>query len=211
MKIKKLLVVVLAVTLTIGSVITAHAEMKTINLASSGSGAKVITKTGNYKINNRGDYKYGWIKFKVPKTGTYKFTFSNLTYKGESEDKNNDDYLDALGSLDYNKRISFAIQTGSNKSGWENISFGENSVYSMVNARAAIYATYLYGGYDTLLEAADACENGEVSDSQLLTYLNGDGTVVDLTVKVKKGTILRLYTQGDKTKTICNLKIKKVK
>ncbi len=50
------------------------------------SKAVTITKTGNYKVEERKKTYYysGFIKFVVPKTKKYTFTFSNLRAKGSS-------------------------------------------------------------------------------------------------------------------------------
>lgn len=211
MKMKKLIVAVLAATLTLGTVVSASAATKTVNLASSGSKAKTFTKAGSYTLKNKNDYKYGWMKFKIPKTGTYKFTYTGLTYADEKTDRAKSTYLDDNATTSYNKEISIAIQSGSDKSGWEDINFGSDTRFTLVNERAAVYAAWLNGNYDSLKDAATACSNGEITESKLLEYLDGKATTIELTVTAKKGTVLRLYTQGDAGKTSCSLKIKKTK
>lgn len=210
--IKKTLLVLLTFVLTLGGVISASAATVSIKMLLEDQPMKTIKKTGTYKLNNRTNQKQGFVKFKAPKTGTYEFTFKNVSYDGEKDDLYELDYYN-WDNFDYNREIEVAMQyKDSYWKEWRNIRFNGRESFELVSLRRALHLVD-YGGYDasSLKEIFEKYENGEISNEEVSDYLIGHNVTTDvaLKVKMKKDTVIRIRTTGDLKKSYCILNIKK--
>lgn len=208
-KVKKLYCLVLTVILVIGCTMTTFAATPK-KIKATGNYKTVLTKTGNYKLTNMKDYQIGGVRFKAPKTGYYTLTFSDLLYDGEIEDSESSEYWEETGddSTYKNSAVSISLMEGNDKSGWSCIYFDDDASFWLYNPHNVFYHVWLYSDYDSIKEAAAACVSGELTDQEIVDMLQGGGAEWKFTVKLKKGQVIRLQTQGDTYKTTCDLKIK---
>lgn len=206
---KKFYCVLLTFVLVIGATITTFAATPK-KIAATSKYKTVLTKTGKYSLTNMKDFQIGGVKFKAPKTGYYTFTFTNLLYDGELADSETEEYWEELGaeSVDKNSTVSICLQEGNDKTGWSNIDFNGDNFFWLYNPRNIFYHMWLYGDYENIAEAGKAVANGEVSDEDIVDLLRGGAGEWKFTVKLKKGQVIRLQTQGAKYKTTCDLKVK---
>lgn len=204
-KFKKLFCFVLSLSLIIGSVMTASAAT---NINATVSSKMLIKKTGTYKVTNKSGFKTGGFRFKAPKSGYYTFEFTDLLYKGEMTDSESEAYWDQTNtSMDYNCELGIDLATQNKSGSWDSVYFGDTSMHYIINPRSVFYYTWLNGGYDDMAAAANAISNGELSEEEIVDYCLGAGAGLELKVKLPKGTVLRVQTQGDKLKTTCKCKI----
>lgn len=204
-KFKKLFSLMLVLSLVMGSVVTASAAT---NINVTKSNKTLIKKTGTYTLTNKSDFEIGGFRFKAPKSGYYTFTFTDLLYKGEMADSETEAYWDQTNtSIDYNCDISVNLATQDKYGYWDPVYFGDTATYYLVNPRSVFYYTWLNGGYEDMREAAAVLLNEEVSEEDIVGYCRGAGATLQLKVKMNKGAVLRVQTQGDKLKTTCKCKI----
>lgn len=208
-KVKKLYCLVLTVILVIGCTMTTFAATPK-KIKATGNYKTVLTKTGSYKLTNMKDYQIGGVRFKAPKAGYYTITFSDLLYDGEIEDSESAEYWEETGSDSTykNSTVSISLMEGNDKSGWGCIYFDDDASFWLYNPRNVFYHMWLYGDYEDMEEAAAVYASGELTDQEIIDMLQGGGAEWKLTVKLKKGQVIRLQTQGSTYKTTCNLKIK---
>lgn len=204
-KFKKLFSLMLVLSLVMGSVVTASAAT---NINVTKSNKTLIKKTGTYTLTNKSDFEIGGFRFKAPKSGYYTLTFTDLLYKGELKDSETEAYWDQTNtSIDYNCDISVNLATQDKYGYWDYVYFDNTATQYLVNQRSVFYYTWLNGGFEDMTEAADAIANGDVAEKDIIGYCHGAGDTLTLKVKLNKGAVLRVQTQGDKLKTTCKCKI----
>lgn len=208
-KFKKLCFLLLTFVFVIGCTMTTFAATPK-KIKATSNYKTVLTKTGSYKLTNMKDYQIGGVRFKAPKAGYYTITFSDLLYDGEIEDSESAEYWEETGndSTYKNSTVSISLMEGNDKSGWSCIYFDDDASFWLYNPHNVFYHMWLYGDYDNIEEAAAACVSGELTDQEITDMLQGGGAEWKFTVKLKKGQIIRLQTQGVTYKTTCDLKIK---
>lgn len=206
---KKLYCVLLTFILVIGVTMTTFAATPK-KITATSKYKTVLTKTGNYTLTNMKDFQIGGVRFKAPKSGYYTFTFYDCTYPGEDEDALTEEYWEEFGSMgiDPNCTVCISILSGSDSHGWSCVDFDGERTFWLYNPRNIFYHMWLYGDYENMAEAGEAVANGDVSDEEILEMLRGGAGKWDLKVKLKKGQVIKLQTQGAKCKTTCNLKVK---
>ena len=205
-KLKRLFSLALVLSLVMGSTLTASAAT---NINVTKINKTLIKKTGTYTLTNKSNFKLGGFRFKAPKSGYYTFTFTDLLYKGETKDSETEAYWDQTkASVDYNCAVIAYLATQDKSGCWNYVSsIDDNVPCYLINPRSVFYYTWLGGDYADMSEAAEAIENGEVSDEEIVEYCHGAATELKLKVKLSKGDVLRVQTQGAKLKTTCKCKI----
>lgn len=206
---KKFILSLLTLALLVTAPQMTNAATKTITTRESS--VQTVKKTGTYTLKQQSTGSKKYFYFKAPKSGTYTFKFSDMTYKGEAEDVQTEEYWAEADSAEYGRYFIISPNRLSHGD-WTPIEMKGSGVkpVQIVNYYYVLCAVSHKNGYDNLTDAYTDLTDGRYSDKELMKMLSDDGMTAcewTITLPIKKGQKIRFNVADGFKSAQCTLKI----